>query len=109
MGVVKVARFDVVLVALDPTQGAEIQKTRPCVIVSPDELNYNIKTVIVAPMTTKSKYYPWRVPVKFQEKSGEITLDQIRTIDKSRIIKTLGTLDELTSSKLLDVLAELFS
>src|ERR1700722_6245804 len=99
MGVVKIERFDVVLISLDPIQGAEIQKTRPCVVISPDEMNHPLKTIIVAPMTTRVKDYPIRIYVKFQEKEGEIVLDQIRTVDKSRVIKKLGIIDGLTSSK----------
>ncbi|OJW53918.1 MAG: transcriptional regulator [Alphaproteobacteria bacterium 41-28] len=109
MGVVKPERFDVFLISLDPTQGAEIQKTRPCVIISPDEMNRPLKTIIVAPMTSQLKDYPTRVYVKFQGKEGEIVLDQIRTVDKSRIIKKLGRINEKTSSELIKVLSQIFS
>ena len=85
-----VARFEVYLVRLDPTEGHEIQKTRPCVVISPDELNRHIGTVIVAPMTTRRRSYPTRIPVRFQHKSGHIVLDQIRTIDKTRLVRCLG-------------------
>jgi mRNA interferase MazF len=86
MGVV-VKRFDVFLVNLDPTIGSEIKKTRPCVVVSPDEMNRHIATVIIAPMTTKGKAYPTRVVCQFQGKDGQIILDQIRTIDKTRLVE----------------------
>ncbi len=83
-------RFDVYLVALDPTQGSEIKKTRPCLIVSPDEANRHLATVIIAPMTTKGRGYPTRVPCRFQGKSGQVVLDQLRTVDKGRLVKRLG-------------------
>lgn len=89
MGMV-VAQYDVFLIDLDPTRGHEIQKTRPCLVVSPDEMNRNIGTVIVAPMTTKSHTYPSRVEVHFQGKQGWVVLDQIRTVDKVRLVKKLG-------------------
>jgi mRNA interferase MazF len=103
-----VSRFDVYLVSLDPTQGFEIQKTRPCVVVSPDEMNHHIGTVIVAPMTTKGRDYPTRTPLTFQGKKGQIVLDQIRTVDKARLVKRLGKLDASTASKALSVLQEMF-
>jgi len=106
---VVVRRFDVFLVALDPTVGSEIQKTRPCVIISPDEMNQWIRTVIVAPMTTKSRNYPSRVSSLFQGKAGQIVLDQIRTVDKKRLIKRLGRLDELEQLAVLTTLGELFA
>lgn len=108
MGMV-VKRFDVFLVNLEPTIGSEIQKTRPCLIISPDEMNRNIRTVIIAPMTTKGRNYPTRVICRFQGKDGQIVLDQIRTIDKSRLVQKLGQLKRETSSKVLDTLAEMFS
>jgi mRNA interferase MazF len=86
-------RFDVYLVNLDPTVGSEIQKTRPCLVISPDEINRNIRTVIIAPMTSSLKNYPTRVSCTFRKKQGQIVLDQIRTIDKKRLIKKLGTID----------------
>jgi mRNA interferase MazF len=89
-----VARFDVYLVRLDPTQGREIQKTRPCVVLSPDEMNRHIETVIVAPMTTKGRTYPTRVPLRFQRKVGQIVLDQVRTVDKSRLVRRLGKISD---------------
>lgn len=104
-----VRRFDICLVNLDPTTGSEIQKTRPCVVVSPDEMNRNIKTVIIAPLTTAAKDYPTRVSCTFRKKQGQIVLDQIRTIDKSRLVKKLGTLDPETSSEIVSVLQQMFA
>jgi len=86
-------QYSICLVNLDPTIGHEIKKTRPCVIISPDEMNQHIATIIIAPMTTKSHAYPTRVPLTFQGKKGWIVLDQIRTIDKKRVIKKLGKLN----------------
>lgn len=103
-----VKRFDIFLVNLDPTIGSEIQKTRPCLIISPDEMNRNIRTVIIAPMTTKGRDYPTRVACKFQGKQGQIVLDQIRTIDKSRLVKKLSQLKEESRAEVLDTLAEMF-
>ncbi len=91
------SRFDVHLVRLDPTVGREIRKTRPCLIISPDEVNRHIDTVIVAPMTTQGRAYPIRVPVRFQRKTGKIVLDQIRTVDKMRLVKRLGTVNRPTA------------
>lgn len=104
-----VNRFDVYLVSLDPTIGSEIKKTRPCVVISPDEMNHNIRTIIVAPMTTAGKDYPTRVRCTFKRKKGQIVLDQIRTIDKNRIIKKLGAVDPKTQLELISVLQQLFS
>jgi mRNA interferase MazF len=104
-----VSRFDVYLIRLDPTEGREIRKTRPCLIISPDEMNQHIDTVIIAPMTTKSRPYPTRVPVRFKGKSGQIVLDQIRTVDKSRLVKRMGKIDELTRTQVLTLLAEVFA
>jgi mRNA interferase MazF len=104
-----VKRFEVYLVNLDPTIGSEIQKTRPCLVVSPDEMNRHIATVMVAPMTTKGRPYPTRVPIQFQGKDGQIVLDQLRTVDKVRLVKRLGEMDEETQRAVLDVLAEIFS
>ncbi|MHB8392553.1 MAG: type II toxin-antitoxin system PemK/MazF family toxin [Acidobacteriaceae bacterium] len=104
-----VSRFDVYLVSLDPTQGHEIHKTRPCVIISPDEMNLHIGTVIVAPMTTKGRDYPTRIPLTFRRKKGQIVLDQIRTVDKTRLVKRLGKLDQSTATHTLTVLQELFA
>src|SRR3990167_4564147 len=102
MAMVDTYRFNVFLVSLDPSQGAEIKKTRPCLVISPDEMNRHIKTLIVAPMTSKRRDYPTRVPVTFDGKEGSIVLDQIRTIDKSRIIKRLGAVDTKTASESFD-------
>ena len=103
-----VQRFDVWLVTLDPTVGSEIRKTRPALVVSPDEMNAHISTVIIAPMTTKGRNYPTRVPCTFQGKTGEIVLDQLRTVDKARLVKRLGRLDAAASDAVLAVLAEMF-
>ncbi|MEM6423675.1 MAG: type II toxin-antitoxin system PemK/MazF family toxin [Cyanobacteria bacterium P01_D01_bin.128] len=108
MGMV-VDRFDICLVNLDPTVGNEIRKTRPCVVVSPDEINHTISTVIVAPMTTKGRTYPTRVPCKFDGKKGQIVLDQIRTVDKRRLIKKLGTLSRGERRKVILTLTALFA
>lgn len=104
-----VRRFEVYLVELDPTRGSEIRKTRPCVVISPDEMNRHIRTVIVAPMTTKGRSYPTRVDCRFQGKDGQVVLDQIRTVDKARLSKRLGRLHKATASKVLATLAELFA
>ena len=104
-----VHRFDVFLVNLDPTLGKEIQKTRPCLIISPDEMNDYIATVIVAPMTTKGRDYPTRVACKFEGKDGQIVLDQIRTVDKLRLVKRLGKISLSTQNEVLAVLSEMFS
>jgi len=103
-----VQRFDVWLVTLDPTVGSEIRKTRPALVVSPDEMNAHISTVIIAPMTTKGRNYPTRVPCTFQGKTGEVVLDQLRTVDKTRLVKRLGRLDAVASDAVLAVLAEMF-
>lgn len=102
-------RFDVYLARLDPTLGSEIQKTRPCLIVSPDEMNRSLRTVIIAPMTTGSRPYPTRVACTFAGKSGQVALDQIRTVDKVRLVQHLGELDEVTARRALDVLRRLFA
>lgn len=104
-----VARFEVHLVRLDPTEGREIRKTRPCLVISPDEMNRHIGTVIVAPMTTAGRAYPTRVPVKFHRKQGQVVLDQIRTVDKNRLVKRLGRIDDPTAQKVLAVLSEMFA
>jgi mRNA interferase MazF len=93
---VVVKRFDVFLVSLDPTVGSKIQKSRPCLIISPDEMNRHIRTVIIAPMTTRGRRYPTRVACEFQGKQGQIVLDQIRTVDKSRLLGRLGRIDSQT-------------
>jgi mRNA interferase MazF len=102
-------RFDVYLVNLDPTVGAESQKTRPCVIVSPDQMNRHIVTVIIAPMTTQGKVYPTRVACRFDGKSGLIVLDQLRTADRSRLVKRLGRLNRGEQEAVLTTLAEMFA
>ena len=102
-------RFDVALVQLDPTRGSEIRKTRPCAVISPDELNHALRTVIVAPMTSGGHAYPWRVPVTFEGRAGHIALDQLRTVDQVRVIRLIGHLDAETAERTLQVLAELFA
>ena len=108
MGMV-VKRFEVFLVNLDPTVGSEIQKIRPCVVISPDEMNRHIATVIVAPMTTKGQAYPTRVACQFQGKDGQIVLDQIRTIEKTRLFKQLGQISPDEQRAVLNTLAEMFA
>jgi mRNA interferase MazF len=104
----EVNRFEVFLVTLDPTIGHEIKKTRPCAVISPDEMNHNIGTIIVAPMTTQGRRYPTRVDCTFQGVQGQVVLDQIRTVDKDRLVKKLGQLSQITGDRVLDVLAEMF-
>jgi mRNA interferase MazF len=106
---VVISRFDVCLVNLDPTLGHEIKNTRPCLIISPDEMNRHIRTVIIAPMTTAGKPYPTRIATSFKGKKGHIVLDQIRTVDKKRLVKVLGKIDNPTSSHVLETLAEMFA
>ena len=102
-------RGDVFLVALDPTLGREIKKTRPCVIVSPNELNEHLTTVIVAPMTTGRHPYPFRVPCRFQKRSGVVVLDQLRTVDTRRLVRRLGKLSSQAVTQSLAVLQEMFA
>src|SRR3990172_3999173 len=102
-------RFDVYLVNLDPTVGTEIRKTRPCAVISPDEMNRHIVTVIVAPMTTKGLRYPSRVFCKFAGKEGQIVLDQIRAVDKVRLVRKLGRLNKSSQAAILSILAEMFT
>ncbi|HEX6037145.1 type II toxin-antitoxin system PemK/MazF family toxin [Longimicrobium sp.] len=102
-------RFEVYLVTLDPTVGSEIRKTRPCLIISPDDMNRHLATVIVAPMTTKGRTYPTRVPCQFQGKTGEIVLDQLRTVDQSRLVKRLGRITVVERKSVLARLAALFA
>jgi mRNA interferase MazF len=104
-----VKRFDVYLVSLDPTVGSEIKKTRPCLVISPDEMNRWIRRVIVAPMTTKGQSYPTRMPCEFQGKEGQVVLDQIRTVDKSRLVQELGRIDRATQREVLVTIAEMFA
>jgi mRNA interferase MazF len=105
----EVKRFDVYLVNLDPIVGSEIQKTRPCLVISPDEMNRNIRTVIIAPMTSAKKEYPTRVSCTFQKKKGQIVLDQLRTIDKVRLVKKLGTIDSKDQLEVISILQRLFA
>jgi mRNA interferase MazF len=102
-------RFEVFLVNLDPTIGSEIQKTRPCLIISPDEMNDHISTVIVAPMTTKGRDYPSRIACRFQDKDGQIILDQIRTVDKTRLVKKMGKVSSITQKAVIQALLEMFA
>lgn len=104
-----IKRFDVCLIQLDPTIGSEIRKTRPCLVISPDEMNRWIRTLIVAPMTTKGQPYPTRVPCEFRGQQGQIVLDQIRMIDRSRIAQRLGRITPDTQRQVLAVLAEMFA
>jgi mRNA interferase MazF len=104
-----VNRFEVYLVNLDPTVGHEIKKMRPCLVVSPDEMNHHIRTVIIAPMTTKGKSYPSRVPCRFKGKTGQVVLDQLRTVDSVRLVRKLGRISRRTSSVVLTVLQEMFA
>jgi mRNA interferase MazF len=104
-----VNRFDVVRVALDPTRGSEIRKARPCLIVSPDEANAHLRTLIVAPMTTGGKPYPTRVPCRFDGRDGLVVLDQLRTVDKARVTGVLGRIDDATQTAVLATLGELFA
>jgi len=106
---VVVLRFEVYLVNLEPAVGSEIKKTRPCAVISPDEMNRNIGTVIVAPMTTKGRPYPSRVGCEFEGKDGQVVLDQVRTVDKARLVKKLGRLNTATQEAVLAVLAEMFA
>ena len=104
-----VKRFDVFLVNLDPTAGTKIRKIRPCAVISPDEMNRWISFAIVAPMTTCGQPYPTRVATTFQGKAGYVVLDQIRTVDKARLVRRLGTLDAPTQKDVLAILAEMFA
>nr|WP_041243761.1 type II toxin-antitoxin system PemK/MazF family toxin [Gloeobacter kilaueensis] len=103
-----VNRFDIYLVALDPTRGSEMQKTRPCVVISPNELHQNLRTAIIAPMTTALRSYPTRIDLTFDGKDGQIALDQIRAVDKSRLLKHLGSLEEETARQICDLLVKMF-
>ncbi len=105
----KVERFDVYLVSLDPTKGSEIRKTRPCLVISPNEMNRHIRTIIIAPMTSAIKNYPTRVTTTFQKKRGQIVLDQIQTVDKQRLIKKLGVVSSSAQNKTLGLLQEMFA
>jgi len=105
----EVKQFDIYLISLDPTVGHEINKTRPCVIISPNEMNRHISTVIVAPMTTKGRKYPTRVTCSFQGKKGQVVLDQIRTIDKERLVTKLGVISAQAQDNILKILQEMFA
>ncbi len=105
----RATRGEVHLVRLDPTRGSEIRKTRPCLVVSPDELNEHLRTVIVAPMTTGGQAYPWRIPCRFQQRSGFVALDQLRTVDSERIVKRLGRLMPATLAQVLEAVQEMFA
>lgn len=104
-----VKRFDLFLVNLDPTVGAELQKTRPCVVISPDEMNLHIATVMIAPLTTQGRAYPSRVACHFEGKNGQIVLDQLRTVDKTRLVKRLGRLKAADQAAVLHTLSEIFA
>jgi mRNA interferase MazF len=99
----------VFLVALDPTRGSEIRKTRPCVVVSPDEINVYLRTVIVAPLTTGGQKYPFRVPCRFANRSGEVVIDQVRTVDRERLVRHAGRLSPATVARVLATLQEMFA
>ena len=101
-------RFEVWLVNLDPTQGSEISKTRPCVVISPDELNRHLRTVTVAALTSSERGYPSRVACRFQGKGGQVALDHIRSVDKARLVKKMGTVSAATARAVCDRLTELF-
>lgn len=104
-----VRRGDVFLVSLDPSRGAEIQKTRPCLIVSPEELNSHLRTFIVAPLTTGGHPYPFRAPCKFEGRSGYVVIDQIRTVDRERLVRRLGKVSPSTLGRVLAILQEMFT
>jgi mRNA interferase MazF len=105
----EVSRFDIFLVNLDPAIGSEIKKTRPCLVISPDEMNRHIRTIIIAPMTTKGRPYPTRVTCRFKGRSGQVVLDQIRTMDKERLVKRAGRIDRRAAEAVLLVLSEMFA
>jgi mRNA interferase MazF len=102
-------RDEVWLVSLDPTQGVEMQKRRPCVVVSPDEMNRHLRTVVIAPMTTVMRPYPTRVPIRFQGKHGQVVLDQLRAVDRQRLLRKLGTVAATTAQAASAILIEMFS
>ena len=104
----ELVQYAIVLVNLDPTLGSEIQKTRPCVIISPNEMNKYLSTIVIAPMTSTLKEYPTRIPVNYNKKKGMIAIDQIRTIDKKRIIKFLGKLNQIEIKTTKEVIKETF-
>lgn len=102
-------RGDVYLIELDPTRGSEIRKTRPCLVISPDELNQHLRTVIVAPMTTGGQAYPWRVRCRFRDRAGFVAMDQLRTVDRERLSRRLGRIAPVTLTAVLAVLQEMFT
>ena len=102
-----IRQYEVYLISLDPTIGHEIKKARPCVIISPDEMNKNISTVIIAPLTTQSRFYPTRIPLKFVEKEAWIVLDQLRTVDRKRLIKKLGGIEQKTINQVKSIIKEM--
>jgi len=102
-------RGEVHLVRLDPTLGSEIRKTRPCLIVSPDELNLHLRTAVIAPMTTRGQAYPWRIACRFQQRAGFVALDQLRTIDRERLIRRLGRLSPAAFDAVMQGLQEMFA
>ena len=104
-----VARGEVHLVRLDPTLGSEIRKTRPCLVISPDELNQHLRTAIVAPMTTGGQAYPWRIPYRFHNRAGFVALDQLRTVDAERLLRRVGRLTPHTVAAVLRGLQEIFA
>ena len=104
----EIKQYQIILVNLDPTIGSEIKKTRPCVVISPDEMNKYLRTIVIAPMTTNSKKYPTRVEVKHENKTGWIVLDQIRTIDRQRIIKDLGRLSKPEIKEVKEIIRETY-
>jgi mRNA interferase MazF len=104
-----IGRFEIYLVGLDPTLGSEMQKMRPCLVVSPDEMNRHVSTVIVAPMTRASRGYPTRVPIRFQRKEGEVALDQLRAVDQSRLARRVGAADRPTAMAVAARLVEMFT
>jgi mRNA interferase MazF len=104
-----IERFDVWLISLDPTQGSEISKTRPCVVVSPDAVNQRLNTVLVAPMTSTRRQYPTRVNCHFSGQDGQVALDQTRSVDKSRFVKRVGSLDDPTCQQICQTLVALFT
>ena len=102
-----IRQYEVYLISLDPTIGHEVKKARPCVIISPDEMNKNISTVIIAPLTTQSRFYPTRIPLKFAEKEAWIVLDKLRTVDRKRLIKKLGKIDQKTINQVKSIIKEM--
>jgi mRNA interferase MazF len=102
-----IKQYDIFLISLDPTIGHEIKKVRPCVVISPNEMNNNISTIIIAPMTTRSHSYPTRIPIKFEDKKGWVVLDQIRALDRKRFVKKLGNLKKETILKVKKIIQEM--